>query len=199
MNKKKVLTLGLSLGLVGAVAVGSSLAYFTDKDEAQNTFTMGHVDIELEEPKWDLEHPDGAITNVVPNQVITKDPTITLAEGSESAYIRANVEIVGLDEEKEADLLAAVKAAVEEEVWTFGNDGKFYLNYEVDKENAGQKLVLFDHIVIPAAWGNEIADKTFEINVTAEAIQADNFIPDRDDSGHIVGWGDVTIEQYTVK
>ena len=47
MTKKKILVLALSIAMVAILAVGGSLAYFTDKDEATNTFTVGNVKIEL--------------------------------------------------------------------------------------------------------------------------------------------------------
>lgn len=47
MNKKKILVLAVSVALVAILAIGGSLAYFTDTDEATNTFTVGNVDITL--------------------------------------------------------------------------------------------------------------------------------------------------------
>ena len=52
MKNKKLKTLVASLALVGAIAVGATLAYFTDSQEAVNTITMGHVDIDLDEPNF---------------------------------------------------------------------------------------------------------------------------------------------------
>ena len=39
--------------LVTVLFAGSVSAYFTDQDEKVNTFTVGKVTIELEEPKWE--------------------------------------------------------------------------------------------------------------------------------------------------
>ena len=39
--------------LVTVLFAGSVSAYFTDQDEKINTFTVGKVTIELEEPKWE--------------------------------------------------------------------------------------------------------------------------------------------------
>ena len=47
MTKKKILVLALSLAMVAILAVGGSLAYFTDTKNADNTFTVGNVKIEL--------------------------------------------------------------------------------------------------------------------------------------------------------
>ena len=47
MNKRKLLSLALSLSMVAILAVGGTLAYFTDTDAKVNTFTVGNIDIEL--------------------------------------------------------------------------------------------------------------------------------------------------------
>lgn len=47
--KKKVLTIALVVALVAVTLGGAALAYFTDTDEAENTFTAGGVKIALVE------------------------------------------------------------------------------------------------------------------------------------------------------
>ena len=44
--KKKILSIALVVAMVAVIAAGS-LAYFTDKDSATNTFTSGNVNIDL--------------------------------------------------------------------------------------------------------------------------------------------------------
>ena len=64
MRKKKLAALLVSAALIGVIALGGTLAYFTDKDEAKNVITLGKVDGELEEPQWKIDNPDGEIENV---------------------------------------------------------------------------------------------------------------------------------------
>ena len=45
--KKKILALCLCVALAATAIVGASLAYFTDTDEATNTFAVGNVKIDL--------------------------------------------------------------------------------------------------------------------------------------------------------
>ncbi len=45
--KKKIVSLALVAALAAICIVGASLAYFTDKDNADNTFTVGNVKIDL--------------------------------------------------------------------------------------------------------------------------------------------------------
>ncbi len=51
MNKKKILALVLVVALL-LTAVGGTLAYFTDTEEATNVFTVGNVDIQLLESQY---------------------------------------------------------------------------------------------------------------------------------------------------
>ena len=53
MNKRRILAIAMSLCIVAILAVGASLAYFTDTDNATNTFTVGNVKIQLIEEERD--------------------------------------------------------------------------------------------------------------------------------------------------
>ena len=52
--------------MIGVLAIGGISAYFTDGDTATNTFTVGKVSIDLQEPNW---NPPKDIT---PNQEIKR-------------------------------------------------------------------------------------------------------------------------------
>ena len=80
--KKKITALFLCVSLLAIAVVGASLAYFTDTtDTKSNTFTMGGVDIDLTEPKWEGE------ANLMPGTDYAKDPTITVGDKSENSYV----------------------------------------------------------------------------------------------------------------
>ena len=51
MKKKTILVAAIAVMLVAALVVGGTLAYFTDKGNATNTFTVGNVKITLDEAK----------------------------------------------------------------------------------------------------------------------------------------------------
>lgn len=111
MTKRKILVLALSLCMVAILAVGGTLAYFTDTDNATNTFTVGNVSIDLieQERKTDTDgtklvdftqnkklypivgsaqgEKDGLGLPTAKNYV---DKVVTIKNtGSEAAYIRA--------------------------------------------------------------------------------------------------------------
>lgn len=182
MNKKKVWTLAASLTLAAVVGAGATLAYFTDNADTKNVLTMGHVDVELTEPNFD-GGTDNTITGVMPGQTITKDPTITLASGSLDALIRVKLDVTGFEEfDKDdgenqyvADVINGLN--IDENKWQ-EVDGYYYYVGTLSDESGKNTAVLFDEVVIPTTWNNEVADMTFKINVSVEAVQADNLADD---------------------
>lgn len=70
--KNKGRKLGIIMGIAGILTIGGVAAYLTDYDRAANQFTVGKVEIELQEPEWD---PDDH-TDTEPGEEIKKDPQI---------------------------------------------------------------------------------------------------------------------------
>ena len=82
--KKKITAIFLCVALVAIAIVGASLAYFTDKDEATNTFTMGNVKIDLQEtfdPDTAVLRPGSQTTNKIEKKVWIENT------GTENAYV----------------------------------------------------------------------------------------------------------------
>lgn len=226
--KKRTVALVLAIVLVFAVAVGGTVAYLTSTANVKNTFTVGSVNIKLDEAKVT---PDGkAVTpaervtandyKLMPGHTYTKDPTVTVLNGSEESYVRMKVtfnnaaaiiamctdpeyanEVTGVENAfplirmvnfveanaakwdgiipdnmvETGELLANPKYFVKDnDTLTF----YFYYNEKVAAPNADKVLeTLFDSITVPE-WvtADQLkALKDFQINVVAEAIQADGF------------------------
>lgn len=79
--KKKITALCLCVALLAIAVVGASLAYFTDKDDAENVFTVGKIDISLNEV-FDAEN-----ANLMPGVDVNKDVSISLSSDSNAAYV----------------------------------------------------------------------------------------------------------------
>ena len=93
--KKKILALSMCIALAAIAIVGASLAYFTDTKTATNTFTMGNVQIKLDETNVNDPKGDRVASNeynVYPGAVVTKDPIVHNV-GQNAAYIRATVNV----------------------------------------------------------------------------------------------------------
>lgn len=208
MNKKKVITMLASIALVAVVGVGATLAYFTDSETVSNVVTMGHVDITLYETDAADNGDEAVITeegltfeNVMPGDVLAKDPSVKLNDGSSNAYIRVKLEIVPaedatLTEDDLQELSEAICADAEESGdWYYNaQEGYFYYKDIMTVESA--PAVLFDTVTIPTGWGNNTADQSFAIEVKAEAIQADNFEPVYDEQTQLVtSWGTELLDE----
>ena len=70
------------------------MAYLTSSDTVTNTFTVGKVEIKLDET--DVTNPTGPRVKansykLMPGTTYTKDPTVTVKAGSEESYVRMKV------------------------------------------------------------------------------------------------------------
>ena len=98
--KKRTLALILALVLVFGAAVGGTIAYLTSNDSVTNTFTVGKVEITLDEAKVDeygvaatpATRVDKNDYKLIPGHTYTKDPTIHVATGSEDCWLFAKIE-----------------------------------------------------------------------------------------------------------
>lgn len=210
MNKKKAITMLASITLVAVVGVGATLAYFTDSENVSNVVTMGHVDITLYETDVDATgNADEAVIteegltfeNVMPGDVLAKDPSVKLNDGSSDAYIRVKMAVVPtedatLTEDDMQELSESIRTdVVGSGEWYYNaQEGYFYYKDVMSVESA--PAVLFDTVTIPAAWGNNTADQSFAIEVKAEAIQSDNFKPVYDEQTQLItSWGTELLDE----
>lgn len=93
-TKSKALLLTLCAVLLIAASVLGTMAYLTSTDTVTNTFTVGKVEITLDET--DVTNPNGPRVKansykLMPGTTYTKDPTVTVKAGSEESYVRMKV------------------------------------------------------------------------------------------------------------
>ena len=93
MNKKIIATVGACALCVG-LGVAGTLAWLTDTtDEVKNTFTTSDIDITLTESNVnDDDSPNTNSYQMIPGFTITKDPKVTVNEGSEDCWLFVKVE-----------------------------------------------------------------------------------------------------------
>ncbi len=199
MKKSKVLITTLCAVLLVAVSVLGTLAYLTSRDEVVNTFTVGKVNITLDEADV---NEDGTVINgadrvkennyhLIPGQTYVKDPTLTVKAKSEESYVRMLLTINCADAfdviyaPNKADLTTIFNGYNAEnwvyEAVTRANDTLTYeFRYKEIVANSDSDTILdalFDSITIPGAFDSRdmasIAD--LEIKVIGHAIQATGF------------------------
>lgn len=104
-TKSKVLIMSVCALLLVAASVFGTLAYLISQDEVVNTFTVGQVNITLDEAKVT---PDGVPVegadrvkgneyHLIPGRTYVKDPTMKVVKGSEQSYVRMFVTINNLE------------------------------------------------------------------------------------------------------
>lgn len=200
--KKKLLIMSVAMVLVCAFAVGMTIAYLTSTDSVVNTFTVGNVQIQLDEAGVDeYGVPQGSPAprvsrntyKLIPGHTYTKDPTVTVLEGSEESYIKMTVTVTKSDVLDDifapngADL-TSIFIGYDGTTWIYkgiteDNENKtrtyeFWYKTTVDaREDAVKLEPLFTSIVVPDfITGDQLAElQTMKITVNAYAIQADGF------------------------
>ena len=198
---KKTLTVVIALVLVVVMSVAGTVAYLTSQDAVTNTFTVGNVQIKLDEAK---ANPDGSLVanadrvkansyKLLPGHTYNKDPMVTVLKGSESSYIKMTVTFTKANEldaifDPDGATLTTIFNGYDSSNWTYKGNTKnaadntrtyeFWYKEAVGAPTADVALdALFDSITVPGSITNEQL-KTIEgmtITVNAYAIQADGF------------------------
>lgn len=220
---RKVLLLACSAVLLVCLSVGATVAYLTSAKTVTNTFTVGKVEIKLDEALatedgyLGVYGEDGKIYRaeegetsprvkandykLLPGLNYAKDPTVTVLQGSEPAYVKLVVTVTKANETdqlfKDKDYsLENVIQGYDKNQWAllsntkdaetntrtyefgyYGNSGAVDL-IPVNALSADQKLpALFTAIQMPDDLTNDdlAAITGMEITVNAYAIQAAGF------------------------
>lgn len=206
--KKKILSLCLVTALAATAIVGGTLAYFTDNDAKNNTFTVGNVAIHIDEQMIDengnwVEYTDNQeLAPIAQEKAPFNKMVETVNDGDNDAYIRTFVTCP-------ADLYwqlgygfnagADAKDIVNEDgttvhyldKWTdIGKttvDGEEVYIFMCEHYNAipaGDSILsltkvwVYDTVTNEQIDGKLGEDGDFEVLVYSEAIQADNLTYD---------------------
>ena len=200
---KKAMLMTLCAIILVVATVFGTMAYLTSTDEVTNTFTVGNVAIKLDEAKvgTDGKALTGADATrvkensykLMPGHTYTKDPMVTVLNGSEASYIKMTVTF------SKASALDAIFAPTGADLtsifngydsanWIYKDNTKdatadtrtyeFWYKEAVGAPTADVALdALFDSITVPYTITKEQLDtiKGMTITVNAYAIQADGF------------------------
>lgn len=179
---KKVVALALCAVMLVVGSVAGTLAYLTDKDAVVNTFTVGNVDITLDElnvDKKDASGNDNASVerdkankyHLIPGCTYTKDPTVTVEAGSERCwlFVKVNNGLKGIIDTTTIEDQIVGKGW--EQVRT-DNNGVVYAYYApVEKNAEDQKFVVFENFKLKGD-ADVSAYTDAQITVNACAVQA---------------------------
>lgn len=130
--KKKIVALSLCVAMLAIAVIGGTLAYFTDKDQVNNTFTIGNIDIDLYE-KSDCDG-DGELdekeyqeyldySNIMPGDELPKEAHIRNQSDKNAAYVRVFVLVNNYVKTNQAiDDVYEAKEYTDEQIQTIYNN-----------------------------------------------------------------------------
>ena len=207
---RKVLLTVCCAALLVCVTIGATVAYLTSTDTVTNTFTVGNVQIKLDEAK---ANADGTLVKdadrvqandykLLPGHTYNKDPMVTVLKGSEECYVKMTVtfskasQLDAIFAPNGADMISIFKG-YDKTTWIYkGNTEdtehntrtyEFWYKDTVAAPTADVPLdALFDQIVVPGTITNAQLGpiEGMTITVNAYAIQADGFNDAADAWGH---------------
>lgn len=179
----KALLLVMCAIVLVVATVFTTLAFLKDETDAlTNTFSVGKVDITLKEMNAAGNEVDAGGENnyykLIPGTEYTKDPFVTVVEGSENSYVFIKVK----------DNVSTIKdfisegLVVDEVVWKEykgdagleANEKLYYLEHTATAVDKRYDLYKADKFTLNSDLGSEISSYTgLEIVYTAYAIQKD--------------------------
>ena len=203
ISKRSLLSV-VALALTIAVTAFGTVAYMTDSDSVTNTFTVGNINITVDEENVDgIPDENGNIIPerdqqnnypLIPGLVQKKDPTMTVHEGSEKCYVRFRVELTGY-----AALKAIRPALTDEQLltqfvsinsdWTLtgtpvvnGNVVTYEYRHAAAVDASAETKILqplFDTFTVPLEYtGSDLTmmvNAGFQLEAHGDAIQTDAF------------------------
>lgn len=166
-----------------------TLAYLTSQDTVVNTFTVGNVQITLDEAQvnedgtYVTDHDNRVDSNkyhLLPGHTYIKDPTVTVLANSEECYVRMKVKVTNL-----INLEAAIPQA--SNPGFYGADNTFLLqnlvegwdstlwNFESFAREENDGIYEFRYFTkLPKADNNTVLDDLFETITIPGSIDNDH-------------------------
>ena len=196
---KKALLFTFCAVLLVVASVLGTMAYITSSETVTNTFTVGKVNIDLDEAKvdkyGDVVSPEERVKantyHLLPGHEYVKDPTVTVKAGSEESYVRM---IVTINEQKDLDAIFAPNGLPLSDFFG-GVSAEWTLYGETENADDTRSYEFRYKETVAAPDGDVVLDDLFEtikvpgditkeqlatiselkIEVEAHAIQADGF------------------------
>lgn len=174
----KALLLVLCAVMLVAGSVMGTLAYLTSQDEVTNTFTVGKVEITLDEAKVDeYGVADTTVDRVkeneyklIPGHTYVKDPVVHVDAESENCFLYVKVENAIAAIEAETTIVAQLT----DNGWNpVANGSNVY--YYKDVCGAGFNIPIFTQFKIRDDVSDLSAYEGLTIVVNAYAVQHDGF------------------------
>ena len=180
--KKKILSIALVVAMVAVIAAGS-LAYFTDKKAAKNTFTVGNVHIALLESSLHRENAgiaNGATSDSELWSNVAKEGT-----GNTNQYKAGDTYYTDAQIEADAAQYTCNNVKL--------NPGQSYHKMPYVKNTGANEAYIRIRVMIPADLDTAVLNSSM---YTSTAMNSGEFTMDYDHSGSVER-GDIKYNVYT--
>lgn len=185
--KKKILSLVLVFALALALGIGGTVAWLTAQTQSVvNTFTIGDINIELDETKGTLGVDNTRDFKFIPGATLEKDPKVTVLAGSEACYV-----FVKIVEENNPEVATNEKALTYTlaDGWTAlgATSGVYWTTVSKADAVAGKALPVLagDKVTVSGKITETLAESMEttipKLTFTAYAIQSENL---KDNNGN---------------
>lgn len=196
MRKRQIFALGLVGCILSGAGISLTFVCFSEQEKAVSADAAEEIQLEVCMLESGEEYKEDRVTGILPGQTIDRRPAVILDGESPDAYIRVRIEFGGVlektgsESEKEQEELAARIRDLRDGIdfcggWLEGEDGFYYYQ---KKAAHGSIVPVYDGVTIPENWDNEIAEKTFTIELSAEAVRADCLEPWIEEGTEIRSW-----------
>lgn len=182
-TKSKALLMTLCAVLLVAASVLGTMAYLTSQDSVTNTFSIGKINITLDEVDVDDSTPgadrDKANAyHLLPGHKYDKDPTVHVTANSEDSWIFVKVEngIAAIEAEGGNTIAKQIKAKGWKQLTDANSEPVANVYYKSYAKSATQQdLTVFESFTVKdGATETELKNyKDASITITAYAIQKD--------------------------
>ena len=203
ISKRSLLSV-IALVLTISITAFGTVAYMTDSDTVTNTFTVGNINIIVDEKNVDgipdennnivPERDQANQYELIPGLVHEKDPRVTIPMGSEKCYVRMRVEMTGASALKSinsalTDVELLTQFVTINSDWTLTGEPvlngdvlcyEFRYKEAVDASTEAKVLQpLFDTFTVPITFNsNDLAAMVaanFKLDVHGDAVQTEAF------------------------
>lgn len=173
-RQRKQLALGLLVLCLGLAGYSYTGAYFNAKKEVTNQVTFAQVNIRIDEKMLNQDGQEVPFVNqtgVVPGMELSKLVYLT-NEGSADAWVRVLIEPEVEDSPELTEMLKKYVVFNTSDKWI--KQGAYY--YYSSPSKAGESILepALTSVTFSKEMGNEFAQKTINIKVSAQAVQSLN-------------------------
>ncbi len=168
---KKKIALLMAMVMLFAVTTAGTLAWLqAETDPVVNTFTVGNINITLDEADVDDTDEDGNVTErdkaneykMIPGQTYTKDPIVTVKADSEDCYLF--VKVIELNNTLPGTTDKVIEWTMLETGWTYdATNDVYHRNVALSDTDTPFNLITGDTIKISES-------------LTKDILEADGFV-----------------------